>query len=96
MDWDDVERMARTQQVVIVEIGPWLLFRDANPPKPKAPLSPTEKRCLQAAADGKNPAVELGMGVSEVKRHFARAFTKLGTRDQASAVFAAMHAGFIE
>lgn len=97
MDWRKVEDIARAHQIVLVEEahGILLRFRDANPPEPRAELTEIERLCLQHLADGKRAHNELGIAEHTVKRHLVRAYAKLGVRDQAGAVFAAMRAEII-
>lgn len=63
-----------------------------------AELTPRELELLALAADGvpgPEIAARLGVSPATVKRHFENVYAKLGVRDRAAAVAAALRAGLI-
>jgi len=72
---------------------------DPAPPAQDSDLTARELEVLQLAAEGRSGprmAEELALSPATVKKHFERAYAKLGVRDRAAAVAKAMRLGLID
>jgi DNA-binding NarL/FixJ family response regulator len=93
---EPTERLLRALNGIGHEVGYFLGQRRGELVAPV--LTPPEVQVLQLAAHATSAAAiarEMRLSPATVKRHFERAYAKLGVSDRAAAVAQAMRQGFI-